>query len=95
MGVLAMANEHPSGDTGQSLGSFNTRFGPHRPPYIPCSNCGTEHHYDAAHGEYLGQCRECGAFLRRPTEAEHEKFTDFLVWNSRHLDAGMAQGADR
>lgn len=67
------------------------RLGPHRPPRIPCSNCGTTHHYDAAHGEYIGHCRECNAFLRRPTEAEHEQFTEFLVWNSQHMEAERNQ----
>lgn len=58
------------------------RHGPHQPPYIGCGNCGTEHHYDAATGEFQGRCRDCGNFLRRPREAEHEQFTEFLVWNS-------------
>lgn len=64
----------------------NTRLGPHRVPRIACGKCGTKHHYDAAHGEYIGRCRECAGFLRRPTEAEHEQFTDFLVWNSAHYE---------
>lgn len=64
------------------------RLGPHQVPRIECSNCGTEHHYDAAIGEFVGHCRDCSAFLRRPTEAEHEQFTEFLLWNSRHLDTG-------
>lgn len=74
-------------DLAEIDGRFNTRLGPHRVPTIECGKCGTEHHYDAAIGEYQGRCRECYGFLRRPTEAEHEKFTDFLVWNSRHLNA--------
>lgn len=63
------------------------RLGPHEPPYIACGKCGTEHHYDVAHGEYQGRCHECSGYLRRPTEVEHELFTEFLVWNSLHLDA--------
>ena len=72
-------------------GTFNIRLGPHKVPRIECNKCGTEHHYDAANGEYLGRCRNCSAYLRRPREAEHEKFTDFLVWNSRHLDTATDQ----
>lgn len=67
-------------------GVTGTRFGPHKVPRIPCGNCETKHHYDAARGEYQGHCRNCNAYLRRPTDAEHKQFTDFLVWNSRHLD---------
>lgn len=59
------------------------RLGPHRVPKIDCGKCGAEHHYDARNS----YCRECGGFLREATEAEHEQFTEFLVWNSRHLDA--------
>lgn len=80
--------------TGTSAGASACRLGPHRVPRIGCERCGEKHHYDAAHGEYLGQCRECGAFLRRPTEAEHEKFADFLVWNSRHLDTGTGRAGE-
>lgn len=76
-GVIAMESDG-------SLSRF--RLGPHRVPLIACGNCGTEHHYDAASGEYQGQCRECSAFLRRPTQAEHDKFTEFLLWNSRHKE---------
>lgn len=68
-------------------GVSGRRLGPHRVPRIACGNCGTKHHYDAASGEYQGNCRECWGFLRRPTDTEHEQFSDFLVWNSRHLDA--------
>lgn len=64
----------------------NIRHGPHQPPYITCRNCGTEHHYDAVTGEYQGQCRQCYAYLRRPTEAEHKQFTEFLAWNSSHME---------
>lgn len=65
--------------TGQPLG-------PHRVPRIECGNCGHEHHIDAASGDYRNHCVECSAFLREPTQAEEWKFTDFLVWNSRHLE---------
>jgi len=68
-------------------GTFNIRLGPHKPPRIECGKCGTEHHYDATNGEFIGRCRNCLGFLRRPTEAEHEQFTEFLVWNDRHLNA--------
>ena len=66
----------------------NTRLGPHRVPQIACGKCGTKHHIDATTLEERGRCRECSGFLRRPTDTEQEKFTDFLVWNSRHLDTG-------
>lgn len=80
-----------SGITTQAEVLARVRLGPHKVPRIPCGNCGTEHHYDIAHGEYLGHCRECGSYLRRPTEAEHQQFTEFLVWNSEHLNSGGAQ----
>jgi len=67
------------------------RLGPHQVPRIECGQCGTSHHYDAPTGEYQGRCRNCYAFLRRPTEAEHEQFTDFLVWNSKHNDRERGQ----
>lgn len=63
------------------------RLGPHTVPRVECGKCGTEHHIDATTGEFQGRCRNCYGFLRRPTEAEQEQFTDFLVWNSRHYDA--------
>lgn len=66
------------------MAATNIRHGPHRPPYIDCPKCGTSHHYDAAAGEYQGRCRECSSFLPRPTEAEHQQFTEFYVWNSLH-----------
>lgn len=64
-------------------------LGPHRVPMISCSNCGTEHHPDAARSssdESGSQCRECSAYLRDPTETEERQFTHFIVWNGRHLD---------
>lgn len=67
-------------------GIARTRLGPHKVPRITCGKCGTSHHYDIAIGEYQGQCHECGGYLRRPTEEEHEQFTDFLVWNANHLE---------
>jgi hypothetical protein len=70
------------------------RLGPHRVPRIACENCGTEHHIDAAAGEFLGHCCECSAFLRRPTDAEQEQFADFLDWNERHREAGRYSGGD-
>lgn len=66
----------------------NRRLGPHKVPRIECSNCGTEHHIDAASGEYIGHCRECNAFLRRPTQAEEDKFADFIEWNFLHGERG-------
>lgn len=60
------------------------RLGPHKVPRIACSRCGVSHHYDAAIGEYQGHCRECSGFLRRPSESEQQKMTEFVVWNSRH-----------
>lgn len=64
------------------MSASNTRLGPHRVPRIACGKCGTEHHYDARGGH----CRECFGFLRAATLEEHEQFTDFLVWNSRHRE---------
>lgn len=64
----------------------NRRLGPHRPPRITCKNCGRENHYDHALPEdgMPGICPECSSFLRQPTDAEHEQFTDYYVWNSKH-----------
>jgi hypothetical protein len=59
---------------------------PYELPRIPCGRCGTEHHIDATTLEEPGRCRECFAFLRRPTREEQDQFTDFYVWNCRHLD---------
>ena len=73
-------------------GTFDTRLGPHRVPQIKCTKCGTSHSYHAANGEYIGHCRNCWGFLRRPTQAEHDKFSDFLVWKSRHFDADTERG---
>lgn len=74
------------------MAAANIRHGPHRPPYIDCGSCGTSHHYDAANGEYQGRCRNCGDFLRRPTDEEHEQFTEFLAWNSAHYDRDRREG---
>lgn len=62
------------------------RFGPFRVPRIACGKCGTEHHIDATTLSEQGTCRECSAYLRRPTEAEQREFTDFLEWNMRHSE---------
>lgn len=86
-----MTNDQSANGVDRSLGCINTRLGPHKVPRIGCGKCGTKHHYDAAIGEYIGHCRNCSAFLRRPTEAEHEKFTDFLVWNSNHMEVETEQ----
>jgi hypothetical protein len=67
------------------------RLGPHTVPRIECNRCGTEHHPDAANGEYIGHCRDCSAFLPRPTEAQQRKFRDFIVWKSRRMDADTEQ----
>jgi hypothetical protein len=78
--------------------SLNSRLGPHKVPKIKCKNCGRENHYDHALSEegMPGVCPNCNSFLREPTDEEHEKFTDFLVWNSRHLDAATDQsGGDQ
>jgi len=84
-------------DGGEEVGRATPqgrRLGPHYVPSIECGKCGTSHHYDAASGEYPGRCRECSAFLRRPTKAEHEQFTDFLVWNSLHHDRDADHGGE-
>jgi Zn-finger protein len=59
-------------------------LGPHTVPRIECENCGTAHHIDATTGEYIGQCRDCSAFLRRPTDAEQRQFANFMDWKHRH-----------
>lgn len=64
------------------------KMGPQTVPRIPCGKCGTEHHPDATNGEYQGRCRECMAFLRRPTETERRRFTDFIVWKSQFTESG-------
>jgi len=68
------------------------RLGPHRPPRIECGKCGEEHHYDHALREdgMPGICPTCSAFLREPTEAEHEQFTAFLAWNTKHQERDRA-----
>ncbi|MFC6785424.1 hypothetical protein [Halobaculum halobium] len=70
------------------------RLGPHRVPRIACENCGTEHHIDAAAGEFIGHCRECSAFLRRPTRVEERQFAEFLDWNERHREAARDRRGD-
>jgi len=53
--------------------------------YIECEKCGTENHYDAAHSTTdpgPGRCHNCSGYLREPTEAEHEQFTEFLKYNT-------------
>jgi len=53
--------------------------------YIDCGKCGASNHYDAAHNTTdpgPGRCHNCSAFLRQPTEAEHEQFTEFLKFNA-------------
>lgn len=60
---------------------------PHSLPRIPCGKCGTKHHIDATTLPEQGRCRECLGFLRRPTEEEQQQFTDFLSWNTRHMEA--------
>lgn len=62
-------------------------LGPHYVPHIACGKCGTQHHIDAAAGEYQGRCAECSGYLRRPTEAEERQFWDFLEWNMKHREA--------
>lgn len=69
-----------------SAGTSQTRLGPHRVPRIECGKCGTEHHIDAATTEYQGRCSECFGFLRRPTDAEHSKFYEFMDWKARHTE---------
>jgi len=69
------------------------RLGPHYVPRIDCERCGTSHHIDAAAGEFIGHCRNCNAFLRRPTDAEEQQFADFLDWNERHR-AGTAENSE-
>jgi len=58
--------------------------GPCTVPRIECQKCGTDHHIDAASGEYQGRCRNCSAFLRRPTDTERRRFYDFMDWKYRH-----------
>jgi hypothetical protein len=77
-------SDNPQSTDGVTL--HRRHLGPHRVPRIECGRCGTEHHFDAANGEFLGRCRECSAFLRRPTDAERKQFTDFLVWNMLHRE---------
>lgn len=70
------------------------RHGPHRVPRVECSNCGEEHHPDAASPTVDGlksQCRVCGSFLRRTTPEEDEKFTEFILWNGSHLERERGQ----
>ena len=53
--------------------------------YIECGKCGEKNHYDAAHAisiEGPGRCHNCYGFLREPTQAEHEQFTEFLKFNA-------------
>ena len=59
------------------------RLGPHRCPIIECGKCGNAHHYDAR----KGRCAKCYAFLPEATDEQHQKFTEFLVWNTRHFHA--------
>ena len=68
------------------------RLGPHQIPLIECGKCGHEHHIDSATGEYQGRCTNCYGFLRRPTEAEQQQFTEFYVWNSEWY---IGTGSDR
>lgn len=70
------------------------RLGPHLLPTIECGQCGTEHHRDtAASGFYPANCRECGAFIRRPTEAEEQQFGEFLFWNGAHMEREWEEGS--
>jgi len=64
----------------------NRILGPHIVPYIECGKCGTENHYDATIGDYIGHCRECNGYLRRPTDAEHKQMTEFIVWKHKHME---------
>lgn len=90
-----------SSENGVRAPAVPTPWGPQTVPEIPCGSCGTGHHPDATTGEERGQCRGCGAFLRRPTEAEMRRFTDFIVWkshwmeveNSRQLSTGSSRHA--
>ncbi len=66
----------------------NRRLGPHYVPRIACGKCGTEHHIDAAAGEFIGRCRECSGYLRRPYEEEEQTFYDFMEWKMLHKEAG-------
>ena len=59
-------------------------YGPFYVPRIECGKCGTEHHIDAASGEYQGRCRGCAGYLRRPTDEEEREFWNFLDWQIRH-----------
>lgn len=65
----------------------NRKMGPQTVPRIKCGKCGTGHHPDAANGEYLGRCRECSAFLPRPTETQQRRFTDFIAWKSQFVES--------
>lgn len=78
-----------------SEGGIDRIHGPCTVPRIECNKCGTGHHPDAANGEYTGHCRECSAFLPRPTEKQERQFTDFIVWKDRYVRAGTDRsGAD-
>jgi hypothetical protein len=63
------------------------RLGPCTVPRIKCQECGTDHHIDAASGEYQGRCRNCSGFLRRPTDKEKRRFYDFMEWKHRYTSA--------
>ncbi|MCF2165390.1 hypothetical protein [Halobacterium salinarum] len=75
-----------------SADSSNRRLGPHRVPRIACGKCGHEHHIDATTGEHQGRCSECWAFLRRPTNEETKKFSDFMDWKARHAERDADYG---
>lgn len=79
------------GDTFET--SVLRSWGPQTVPRIECGKCETEHHIDAADGEFIGHCRECWAFLRRPTEKERRRFTDFIAWKSAWMDAELSEGS--
>ena len=52
---------------------------PHKIPTIKCNKCGHEHHIDCTTSKYQGHCTKCYGFLRRPTKAEKQKFTNFYM----------------
>jgi len=68
----------------QSTSGTERILGPHTVPRIGCRKCGTEHHIDATTGEFIGHCRSCSAFLRRPTDAEQRQMARFVDWKHRH-----------
>jgi len=51
-------------------------------PRINCEKCGTSHHIDATTQREQGRCKECDAYLRRPTKDEEQQMAEYLVVNA-------------